>query len=79
VSTPTVKGGPGRDASEVPWALVAVTVNVYVPPGVSPVTVQPNDPVVVHVAPPELAAAVYPVIGAPPVDEGAVQVTTASR
>jgi hypothetical protein len=58
------------DDTLVPSAFVAVTVNVYVTPFVSPVTVA----VVVAlfaVAPPGLAVTVYEVIAEPPFEAGA--------
>jgi hypothetical protein len=64
------------DAGPVPYALVAVTVNVYAVPFVSPVT---DNGLVVPVAvkPPGLDVAVYDVIGPEPVDTGAVKGTVA--
>ena len=60
----------GDDAEEVPPAFVAVAVNVYGVPLVSPVTVHDvPGAVTVHVAPPGLAVTVY-VAGGPP-DPGA--------
>ena len=35
-----VTGADGADGAEVPYMVVAVTVNVYAVPGVSPVTVK---------------------------------------
>lgn len=46
------------DAGDTPMEFVAVTVNVYVVPGVRPVTEQVVAPVVVQVAPPGLAVTV---------------------
>jgi hypothetical protein len=64
-------------AGPVPAPLVAVTVNVYAVPLVNPVTViGEDDPV--PVIPPGLDVAVYPVIAALPIFEGAVKVTVAS-
>jgi len=63
----------GVDAGPVPTAFVAVTVNVYAVPLVSPVIVHPRV-AVAQLAPPGDAVAVYPVIGLPPVDDGAVHV-----
>jgi hypothetical protein len=60
------------DGGPVPTAFVAVTVNVYCWPFVSPFTVQPVAPFVPQVKPPGDAVAVYPVIALPPSDEGAV-------
>ena len=66
------------DAAPVPAALVAVTVNVYAVPAVRPVTVHCNAPVdQVHCPPPGLDVAVYAVIVAPPLLEGAVHETVA--
>lgn len=59
------------DGAPVPAALVAVTVNEYATPFVSPLTVQLVAPAVVQVAPPGLAVAVYPVIALPPSAAGA--------
>src|SRR2546423_9833317 len=61
----------GVDGGPVPTAFVALTMNVYSVPLVSPVIVQPRV-VVAQVAPPGFAVAVYPVIGLPPVDDGAL-------
>ena len=75
--------GKALDATDVPTELVAVAVKVYVSPVVSPVNVHERDPVVVHVSPPlaevaiSVALMVYSVIGDPPSDAGAVQVTVA--
>ncbi len=64
------------DAADIPPALVAVVVNVYAVPLVSPVTVhEPDDPATVHVAPPGEAVTVYEVGAYPPV--GATTVTVA--
>src|SRR5664280_1735427 len=65
------------EASEVPAALVAVTVNVYGLSLVRPATVAVRAPPVVAVAPPGVAVTVYPVIGEPPLLAGAVHDTTA--
>jgi hypothetical protein len=54
----------------VPFAFVAVTVNVYAVPFVRPVTIIPDEPPVA-VKPPVLEETVYEVIGEPPLD-GAV-------
>ena len=62
--------GPG------PVQLVAVTVNEYAVPLVSPVTVHGED-AQVAVMPPGDEVTVYPVIGAPPFEAGAVKVTLA--
>jgi len=62
----------GTDAAPGPALLVARTVNVYGVPFVRPLTVHESGPAVqVHVLPPGLDVAVYPVIGAPPFDGGA--------
>lgn len=55
---------------------VAVTVNVYAVPLVSPGTVI-GLPAPVPVAPPGFAVTVYPVIDAPPLEDGAVKLTEA--
>jgi hypothetical protein len=61
-------------AGPVPTALVAVAVNVYAVPLLSPVTTRGLlDPVAV--APPGEAVTVYPVMAAPPVLDGAVKLT----
>jgi len=78
-------GGPtgvtaldAAEAAEVPIAFVAVTVNVYDVLLVSPVTVADVvDPDTVAVRPPGDDVTVYPVIGDPPVAEGAVHDTVA--
>ena len=74
-----VTGADGADAAEVPAAFVAVTVNMYEVPTVSPVTVIVPEPAwdTVPVPPAGLEVAVYVVIGEPPSDEGAVNVTFA--
>ena len=74
-----VTDADGLDASEVPAAFVAVTVNVYEVPAVSPVTVIWPEPARDRVAVPPagLEVAVYVVIGEPPSVEGAVNVTVA--
>ena len=64
------------EAGEVPAAFVAVTVNVYEVPLVSPVTVAEVPIITVAVAPPGDAVTVYPVIAEPPLLTDAVQVTT---
>ena len=61
------------DGAPVPAAFVAVTVNEYVVPLVRPLTGHVWAPLVVHVAPPGLAVAVYPVIVLPPFEAGADQ------
>jgi hypothetical protein len=63
------------DASDVPIAFVAVTVNVYAVPLLNPVTVNGLDEPVA-VAPPGLAVAVNDVIAEPPLNEGALNETT---
>ena len=65
------------DAMLVPTAFVAVTVNVYSVPLVSPVTVI-GFVVPVAVIPPGLDVTVYDVIGLPPSDAGAVKSTAAA-
>ena len=80
VATGGVTGADGADAAEVkPAAFVAVTVNVYGVPAVSSVTVIVPEPAwdTVPVPPAGLEVAVYVVIGEPPSDEGAVNVTFA--
>ncbi len=63
-------------ALEFPYALVAMTVNVYAVPFVNPVTVHVAAlPAAVHVAPPGLAVAVYPVRPPVPSETGAVHDT----
>ena len=83
----TAVGAPGTvrgvtaplaaDATDVPAALAAVTVNVYPVPLLNPETVAVVAPEVVAVAPPGDAATVYPVITEPPLPAGAVHDTTA--
>ena len=66
------------DGSEVPYVFVAVTVNVYEVPGVSPVTVKVPAVVRVLLLPPAgFDVTVYAVMGEPPSDVGAVNVTVA--
>ena len=66
------------EAGPVPMAFVAVTVNVYAVPFVSPVTVAVSVlPPTEAVSPPGLDATVYPVIALPPLEAGATQVTSA--
>ena len=74
-----VTDADGSDAPEVPAAFVAVTVNVYEVSTVSPVTGILPEPAWdrVPVPPAGLEVAVYVVIGEPPSDEGAVNVTVA--
>lgn len=62
-------------AGPVPIALVAVTVKVYEVPLVRPDTVHPVAPVVVQVCDPGDEVTVYPVMGEPPLEAGAVQET----
>jgi phosphoribosylcarboxyaminoimidazole (NCAIR) mutase len=57
--------------------LAATTVNVYEVPFVSPLTAQDRPPPVTHVAPPGEAVTVYPVIGLPPSEDGAIHMTSA--
>jgi hypothetical protein len=66
----------GADAGPVPTLLVAVTVKLYEVPLVKPVTVI-GGAVPLAVRPPGEEVTVYPVIGAPPVKEGAVKATVA--
>ena len=68
------------DGSEVsPAAFVAVTVNLYAVPDVSPLTMMVPEPACdsVPVVPPGIDVAVYFVIGEPPFDDGAVNATLA--
>lgn len=68
----------GVDAALVPTAFVAVTVNVYAMPLVSPLTTHPvAGTVPVHVKKPGEDVTVYPVIAVPPLNAGAVHVTVA--
>jgi hypothetical protein len=76
-TVPGVTATLGDEAGEVPAALVAVTVNVYAVPLVSPVTVAVVAPAVRALAPPGDAVTVYPVTAEPPLLAGAVQLTTA--
>src|SRR5262249_62299013 len=71
-----VTASEGAGGGPVPAALVAVTVNVYAVPFVSPVTVT-GLPAALACAPPGAAVTVYEPIGAPPVDAGAANVTVA--
>ena len=66
------------DGSEVPYVFVAVTVNVYEVPGVSPVTVKVPAVVRVLLVPPTgFDVTTYSVMGDPPVSVGAVNATVA--
>jgi hypothetical protein len=67
----------GKEASELPAALAAVSVNVYAVPLVRPVTVAVVAPVVLTVAPSGEAVTVYPVTGDPPLLDGAIHETRA--
>jgi hypothetical protein len=74
----TVEGTAAADALEavpVPDAFVAVTLNVYEVPFARPLTVQVLAEVV-QVNDPGVEVTVYPVIAAPPFEDGAVQDTT---
>ena len=64
------------EAAPVPTAFVAWTVKVYAVPFVKPVTVNGLAPPVA-VKPPGLDVTVYPVIGLPPSEAGAVKSTVA--
>ena len=70
-----VAGPEGLDGELVPAELVAVTVNVYEVPLVSPVTVQPVE-TVEQVNAPGVEVTVYPLMAAPPLLAGAVHDTT---
>ena len=77
---PRIKIGlDATDGDDVPFAFVAVTVNVYVVPAVSPVMVQVRAPVLVQVFASGVEVAVYSVIGEPPLFAGAAHVMTAWR
>jgi hypothetical protein len=66
----------GADVGPIPAAFVAVTVKVYGVPLVSPVTVRGDvGPLAVMLPGDDLA--VYDVMGEPPLDAGAVNVTVA--
>ena len=60
----------------VPYAFVAVTVNVYAMPFESPVIIIGDDPPVA-VNPPTFEVTVYVVIGEPPTSAGGVKVIVA--
>jgi len=84
VGTPgIVRGTAALEAADEgldPASLIATTVNVYGDPFVRPVTAQVRGPAVqVHVFEPGLDVTVYPVIAAPPIDDGAVQPTTTAE
>jgi hypothetical protein len=64
------------EGADVPIALVAVTVNVYMVGLSSPLTATGED-APVPVIDPGLEVAVYPVIADPPLSEGAVKATVA--
>ena len=61
------------DNAPAPTAFVAVTVNVWAVPFVSPVTVAVVAPVVLVVLPPGVAVTVYPLTAKPPLLTGAAQ------
>jgi hypothetical protein len=65
------------DEAPVPWAFVAVTVNVYEVEDCKPVTVK-GDEAPEAVNPPGLEVTVKEVIGDRPVSVGAVKVTEAA-
>jgi hypothetical protein len=65
------------EAGPVPTLFVAVTLNVYEVPEVSPVTVI-GEELLVPVIPPGLEVAVYCVIAVPPLSAGAEKVIDAS-
>jgi hypothetical protein len=67
----------GKEASELPAALAAVSVNVYAVPLVRPVTVAVVPMIVLALAPPGEAVTVYPVTGDPPLLDGATHETRA--
>ena len=75
----SVTGVEGSDGAEVPFAFVAVTVNVYGVFGVSPLTVIVPEPAwdTVPVKEPVSEVAVYLVIAEPPLDAGNVNATVA--
>ncbi len=76
VAAAGVTAALAADAGPVPTLFVAVTLNVYDVPLLSPASEQPSAPDVhVHDAPPGVAVTVYPVIDRPPSDAGALQVT----
>jgi len=70
--------GLGDDPNEVPAALLAVTLKVYLVLSARPETVASPGPVVVALCPPGDAVTVYLVIAEPPLLAGAVQDTVAS-
>ena len=69
-TAPEVTPGP------VPAELVAVTVTRYVVPLFKVESTQVKAPVVVQMAPPGLAVAVYPVMVKPPLENGTAHETT---
>ena len=72
-----VAAADGADATPVPMGLVAVTVNVYGEPLVSPVTVQVvAPPVAVQVLLPGDDVTLYWVMVSPPLDAGGFHDTT---
>ena len=82
----TLVGAPGTvdgvaafdaaDAVPVPMTLVATTVKAYEEPLVKPVTAHEVVPLVVQMKLPGEDVTVYPVMGDPPLEAGAVQETT---
>ena len=63
------------ESGPAPPAVAAATVNVYAVPLVSPVTTQLRAPFVLHVYPPGVEVATYPVMTRPPRSAGALQLT----
>ena len=75
---PGMNAADAADGSDVSVdSFVAVTVNVYGVPSVRPDTVQPAVVTAVQVKLPGDEVTEYEVIGTPPVEAGAVQVTRA--
>ena len=73
-----VMAAEATDSLDEPAIFVATTVKVYAVPLANPVTVHDVAVVVVHESAPGDEVTVYPVIGDPPFDTGAFQVTVAS-
>ena len=67
----------GVEVGLSPFGFVVITTTVYSVPFVSPVRTHDVAPNVSHSAPPGVACAVYPVIGAPPSSAGGVQLIVA--
>ena len=66
----------GAEIADGPTLFTATTLNLYVVPLVKLDTVHDVAPLTVQLCPPGAAVTTYEVIGAPPLDDGAFQLTT---